>query len=159
MKLKEINEVGELIDTEDGGLAIKLLFGKALKRVLQPFRGKRLQVSFQLLEYQRSKAQNAWLWGVAYVTISAWYKETHGYRIDKDVLHAHTLQEILERKIVVQEVFGKEVISVQGKSTSNLTIKEFNELKEKLQAYWAERGCYIPDPKGNNMLSDFIEDT
>lgn len=154
---KEFTEVGELILHEDG-VAIKLLFGKTLKRLLKHLLGQRLEVGFKPLSYQRTDRQNKWLWGVAYVTIAAWYRETQGHRVDKDALHAHTLQYILDYKITAKEVLGREVLVVEGKSTSQLNTKEFNEMKEKLQAYWAERGCDIPDPKGNNFLSDYISD-
>lgn len=154
---REFTDLGEIIDYEDG-LAIKLRFGKALKRILRPLFGKELEVSFKLVEYQRSAAQNRWLWGVAYITIAAWYKETEGISVSKDAIHAYTLQHILGYKIATEEVHGVEVIYMKGKSTSNLTIKEFSQMKEDLQAYWSERGCYIPDPKEHNYLSEYLED-
>lgn len=149
--------MGELVDYEDG-IAIKLTFGKPLKRILKPLMGQKLEVGFKVLKYQRSQAQNKWLWGVAYITIASWYKDTNGYTITKDAIHAHTLQEILDYKIRTGEINGKEVIYIDGKSTSALSVKEFSEMKDKLQVYWAERGCYIPDPRGNNFLSDYLDD-
>ena len=154
----DFTDIGELRHTEDGGLAIILPFGKMLRRVTNHLIGKRLEVSFRPLEYQRSQAQNRYLWGVAYVTIAAWYKETQGEPISKDAIHAHTLSVILERSIEVEEVFGKEVLVVKGKSTSQLTKKEFNFLVEKLQAYWGEKGCEISDPREHNFLSDYLKD-
>lgn len=152
---REFNVVGEL--TEDGQF-IKISHYKPLKRIFKGLIGKQLEVSFKLLKYQRSAAQNRYLWGVAYVTIAAWYKDSQGSSISKDAIHAHTLQHILDYEVEVQNVLGKEVIVVKGKSTSALNTKEFCDLVESLQKYWAERGCVIPDPKGHNFLSDYIKD-
>nr|DAM99216.1 MAG TPA: protein NinB [Herelleviridae sp.] len=154
----EFSEIGVLEKTEDGGLTIKLRFGKVLKRVLEKLIGKELEVNFRLLKYRRSDAQNRWLWGVAYVTIAAWYKETQGETVSKEAIHAHTLQEILDYKIEVEEFMGKEVLVVKGKSTSQLTTKEFSDMVDKLVAYWAQYDCYIQLPKENNFLSEFVKD-
>lgn len=154
----EFSEIGVLEKTEDGGLSIKLRFGKVLKRVLENLIGKDLEVNFSLLKYRRTAAQNRWLWGVAYTTVMAWHKETQGYSIDKNTVHAYTLQEVLGYKIVPKELLGKEVLVVEKERTSSLSTKEFSEMVEKLVAYWAERGCYIPLPRENNFLSDFVKD-
>lgn len=155
---ESFTEVGELLNLPDGGLAIRLTFGKPLKRVLQHLFDKKLMVSFQPAKYQRSHAQNRWLWGVAYTTIIAWYKETQGESISKDAIHAHTLHNIVGHRLTATEVLGKEVVFVEGKSTSQLTTKEFSDMVERLQQFWAEKGCDIPSPRGNNFLSDFISD-
>lgn len=154
----EFSEIGVLEKTEDGGLSIKLRFGKVLRRVLEKLVGKDLEVNFRLLKFRRSDAQNRWLWGVAYTTISAWYKETQGETVSKEAIHAHTLQEILDYKIEVQEFMGKDILVVQGKSTSQLSTAEFSEMVDKLVAYWAVYDCYIPLPKENNFLSEFVRD-
>ena len=154
----EFSEIGVLEKTEDGGLSIKLRFGKVLKRVLEKLIGKDLEVNFRLFKYRRTEAQNRWLWGVAYVTIAAWYKETQGETVSKEAIHAHTLQEILDYKIEVEEFMGREVLVVKGKSTSQLSTKEFSDLVDKLVAYWAYYDCYIQLPKENNFLSDFVKD-
>lgn len=154
---KEFAEVGELIEIEDG-LAIRLRFGKPLKRILKHLYGVPLEVAFKPLKYQRTQAQNRWLWGVAYVTISAWYKETQGIRVSKEAIHAHTLQHILGYKVRTEVVEGREVIYMDGKSTSSLSTSEFNQMKTDLQLHWAEKGCDIPDPRENNFLSEFLQD-
>ncbi len=155
---KEFVEIGELIDTPEYGLVISLPFGKALKRVLKHLFGEKLEVGFKPLKYQRSAAQNRWLWGVAYICISRWYKETDGVTVSKEAIHAHNLQYILDYKIVQEDIDGKEVLVVKGKSTSQLNVQEFNDMKERLQAYWSEKGCDIPDPRENNFLSDYVTD-
>jgi hypothetical protein len=152
---REFTVVGEL--TEDCRY-LEITHYKALKRLVGSLVGEPLEINFKKLRYQRSAAQNRWLWGVAYVTIAAWYKETQGETISKDAIHAHTLQEILGYEIVSEEIMGREVLVVKGKSTSKLTTVEFNDMKDRLQAYWAERGCDIRDPNEHNMLTDHLDD-
>lgn len=154
-KNRGFDVVGRLTDD---GRYIELTHYKALRRVFKHLMNKDLDVSFKELEYQRSAAQNRWLWGVAYITIAAWFKETQGEVITKDEIHAHTLQNILDYRVETKEVFGTEVIVVHGKSTSALTTKQFSVLKEKLQKYWGEKGCEIADPIGNNFITDHLKD-
>jgi len=155
---KEFTDVGELQETDDGGLAIKLTFGKPLKRIVKHLIGEKLEVGFKKLRYNRSNAQNKYLWGVVYITIKAWYKETEGIEVTKDAIHAHTLQKILDYELRSEVVGGMDVFVVHGKSTSRLNTKEFNSLVEDLQKYWAEKGCDIPNPRENNFLSDYLKE-
>lgn len=175
---------------------------KPLRRILRHLVGKQLEVNFKLLKYIRSDAQNRWLWGVAYITVVGWWKETFGEKVDKETLHAYTKQVIMGGKIYdtvaiqkdeflalieevldldkpkeekmalvqknlhrwivnvqVKEVLNQRVIvDASEKSTKALNTKEFCELKDNLQAHWAEKGCDIPDPRENNFLSDFVKD-
>ncbi len=157
---KEFTEVGELLDTPEYGLVLQLTFGAAMVRLfkLAGMFGKRLEISFRILRYQRSLAQNRYMWGVAYTTIAAWYSETQGETVSKDAIHVYVLRNILEYQPKVENMLGQEVITFVGKSTSKLNTKEFNEFVEKLQAHFADKGCIIPDPKENNFLSDFLKD-
>jgi hypothetical protein len=61
------------------------------------------------------------------------------------------IQNVLEKRVLVNKNY---------KTTSQLTIKEFNEMKEKIQKFWAERGCIIPDPdeRGNIKIDNTIKD-
>lgn len=152
----DFTDVGELMVTPEYGLIIKFTFGKLLQRVCKRLYGKKLEVSFKELEYQRSGAQNRWLWGVAYVRIASFLYETQGERISKEAIHSHTLQVILKYEMVLVDVAGKTVAHFKGKSTSQLSTKKFMQLKDDLQLYWSERGCVIPDPRENNFLSDLI---
>lgn len=152
---REFVVVGEL--SEDCS-SIQLTHYKALKRLIGHLKDTKLEVSFKKLRYKRSDAQNRFLWGVAYVTIAAWYYETQGEKVSKDVIHAHTLQYILGYRPVVETILGREVIVMEGKSTSKLNTVEFNDMKDKLQKYWAAKGCDIPDPRENNFITDFLDD-
>lgn len=154
----EFTEVGRLEESENGDLIIRLIFGKSLKKVVGNLMDKKLEVGFKALRHNRSNSQNRYLWGVAYICIRAWYKETQGRDISKEAIHAHTLQKVLGYTIRQEDVDGTEVLIVEGKSTSRLNTKEFTDLVDDLQHYWSERGCVIPDPNGNNFLSDHIKD-
>lgn len=160
MNKSEYTEVGELLDTPEYGLVIRLTFGTTLKRIFKAagLFDKRLEVSMKVLKHQRSLASNRYLWGVCYTTICAFLKETQGEKVDKDAIHIHTLTVILERKPQVQNILGKEVITFNEKSTSKLTTEEFTDMIAKLKDYWAERGCFIPEARGNNFMSDYLED-
>ena len=140
---REFTVEGEL--NSDG--SIKLAHYRSLRRILRKLEGARLEVTFRKLRFKRSDAQNRYLWGVAYVTICAWHKEQFGEVVTKEEIHAHTLKNILKYKIKFKEVMGSEVMYVDGKSTSKLNTKEFVEFIDNLQAFYAERGCVIPDPR------------
>lgn len=181
---------------------ISIAHFKPLRRILQHLVGKQLEVTFKLLKYNRSDAQNRWLWGVAYVTVCGWWKESFGERIDKETLHSYTKQVIMQGKtydtvaiqkdefltlveelldsglpkeqvlalveknlhrwtvnVQVKEVLNQRiVVDSSEKSTKTLNTKEFCDLKDDLQAHWAEKGCDIPDPRENNLLSDYVKD-
>jgi len=196
---KTFTLIGEL--TEDGQF-ISITHWKPLRRIMKFLVGKQLEVNVKELKYVRSDAQNRWLWGVAYITIVGWWKESFGEKIEKETLHSYTKQIIMGGKqydtvaiqkdefmnlieevlsieksipeikalveanlkkwlvnVKVAEVAGSRVIlDVEEKSTKDLNTKEFCDLKDLLQAHWAEKGCDIPDPRENNILSDFIKD-
>lgn len=194
--------VGEL--AEDCS-SINLDHHKPLRRVLSHLIGKKLEVGVKQLKYTRSNAQNRWLWGVAYIKIAGWFKNTMGLKVSKDTIHDYSIQHIIgakeydtvafsksefqtlvseiiqlvendksesdiqaivdknmkhwETNVSLTELMGKRtVINPEVKTTSKMNTVEFGDFKDTLQAYYAERGCDIPDPRENNFLSDFIED-
>lgn len=132
---------------------------KVIKRVARSLLGQDLMITFTPLEYQRSGAQNRWYWGCACICIAGWYRETQGETITKEAVHDYVLQHVIGINTKKREILGKTTyISEKVKTTSKMSVKDFNEFKEKLQAYFAEYGCIIPDPRDNNMLEDFIKD-
>lgn len=133
-----------------------LKFGSSLKRVLSHLLDKELLIVIKPMEYRRSLAQNRYYWGVIVPTVRAWHKETQGTTITKDDCHAYILSRVLEMKPIFVEVFGEEVMKFQWKTTSKMNTKEFNQFKENVQSFFDPLGCEIPDPKGNNMLSDHV---
>ena len=148
---------GYLHDDPEHGIIVVFPFGKTLRRVTKHLIGVELEIRVKPLKFKRSNAQNRWLWGVAYPTIIHWMLETQGERVSKDALHTYVLQVLLEYEPKVTEVMGVTVVSFQGKSTSSLTTTEFTELMDKIVAHWAEKGCTIPLPSGNNFISDHIK--
>lgn len=156
MDSKELSLIGTLSPDKTG---IVFSNPQIVKRVLSNYVDKKLLVTFKPLEYQRSSSQNRWMWGVAYVTIVAWYKETQGESITKEDVHEYVLQHVLRHGVQEKDILGKlTIVPGQKKRTSGLTVGEFQEFKEKLQAHFAERGCDIPDPVGSNTLSEFIDE-
>lgn len=147
--------IGEL--TDDGQF-LRIAHFKSLRRVFKNLIGKQLEINFKELKYQRSSAQNRWLWGVAYVTIAAFHKENTGEVLTKEAIHAHTLQKILKYEPRITIVGGIEVIEMVGKSTSRLNTKEFSVLVDELVLYWGSVGCEIQTPKKHNFMTEFLED-
>lgn len=199
---RKFDVVGELV--EDCS-SIKLDHHKPLRRVLSGLVGKKLAISIESLKYQKSLAQLRWIWGVAYIRIASFLKETSGVKYSKEEVHDYTTQQTLNNgstgqcivmeqhefesfvddfiilmeendpilvrnrvlrfsdgfkcNVGVTEILGKRVVvSGDKKRLSKLTTVQFNDLKDKLQKEWSERGCDIPDPRENNFLSDFLKD-
>ena len=87
---------------------------------------------FKWVAYARSNPQNKWYRGVVLEMIS----EETGH--DPDDLH-----ELFKYKFNSSEVMGKRV----GKTTVNLTVKEFTEYVENIRRWAAEfLSMNIPDP-------------
>jgi len=137
---------------------IILDFPKVVARVLRPLADKELIVRITEYKKKRSDAQNRWLWGVAYVTIAQFLKETQGEKHDKEAIHAHNLKVILGYTLEPTIIAGEEVFRVVGKTTSKLNTQEFSDMADKLVAYWAERGCEIPLPEDDNFFTDFVKE-
>lgn len=89
---KEFVVIAEL--TEDCQF-LQINHHKNLARVIKHLVGQKLEVGFKLFKYKRSDGQNRWLWGIAYTTIVAWWKESFGEKLEKDTLHAYSKQVVL----------------------------------------------------------------
>ncbi len=153
---KQIQLIGKLNADRTG---IEFEHSKLMKRVLHSYENIRLLVTFEPLKIQRSLQQNRWLFGVAYTTIQAWYRETQGESISKEDLHEYVVQHVLGVGVTNKEILGvPTTLSGIKKRTSGLSIQEFQDFKEKLQAHFSEFGLQIPDPIGHNTLTDYIED-
>lgn len=146
---------GVLSETATG---VEFENGKAMSRVLRKWKGKTLHIVIKPFKRKRSDNQNRWMWGVAYVCIQAYLKETEGSAPSKEEIHLHNLQIVQGVKIESKVILGETVFTVNEKRTSSMSTVEFNEMKEKLQAYWAERDCIIPDPNEDNFLTDYAKD-
>ncbi len=116
------------------------------KRVLRKWKDDACVVKISKLSKKRSDAQNRWLWGVCYVTIAAWSLENFGEKYTLEEIHIYVCTHILELKYTVKEMFGEEVVVMEGTRTSKMATKEFMDAKEKIQQFYAPKGCVIPDP-------------
>lgn len=105
---------------------------------------------------QRSSRQNRYIWGVVVPIIRAWIRETQGEKITKDQAYMYIRTGILEEKPVIRMVAGVETITMENKRLSQRTTKEFAEAVETIVNVMAERGCHIPLPNEENLLTDLL---
>lgn len=152
---KEFTVVGNL--NEDCS-AILIQFFKPLAKVIKSLRGEDLEVTFKKIRYNRSAAQNRYMWGVVVPTVRAWMKETQGEIKDKEAVYIWLRKSLLGHSIEVHEIMGEEVIVMGGKRFSKMNTKEFAEAVDTIVQEMAQRGCVIPLPRENNFLSDFLKD-
>ena len=150
-KLAKIELVGEM--NED--LSLKIISARAIARELRPYQGKTLIISIREYEEKRSDRQNRWYWITVQIVIAFRYDNEGEYYTDDEV-HLYNMIHIADRKPVIREVFGRETIVMEGKTTSQMSVKDFMEFKEKLQKHYAEMGCVIPDPQQESFLTDYI---
>lgn len=149
-------------ELEESEMVLRFDHWKPLRRVLRFWLkdGLKLELSLKVFRYLRSLGQNNYYWGVVIPTIRAWNKETTGESISPEQVHAFNLIHIMGDEPKIEEVMGRQVVTLSIKSSSKMNTKEFSEFIEKIQAHYDEKGCYIPNPKPktNNTLTDFIED-
>lgn len=105
---------------------------------------------------QRSKRQNRYIWGVVVPIIRRWIKETQGETISKDQAYAYIRMGILGDEPIIKTVAGVETITMENKRLSQRTTKEFAENVEEIVQIMAERGCHIPLPNEENLLTDIL---
>lgn len=123
---------------------------------LRQFADKQVEVTVRLVRKKRSNAQNRWYWGIAISQcILPHIKNSTGEIQTKENIHAFHLSQILEVKSKTHTVLGKTVMIFEYVSTSTMTTIEFNNFKELIQAFWAQRGCVIPDPVGQSFLNEY----
>jgi hypothetical protein len=116
------------------------------RKYLDKYVGKDVEIEIRLASKTRSQKQNRWYWGVAIPTIIKWQLEQEGIEYSKDEIHYFILKNIVKPEVQVHPVMGEQVIIHKSKTTSQMNTKEFNDFKENLQLYFAERDIVIPDP-------------
>lgn len=119
--------------------------------------GKKLLIELEVFEPRRSDAQNRYYWGVCIPTIRKFLKDSEGVSYTSDELHCFNMVNVVGKKPEIKQVFGMETVVMTSKTTSQMNVKEFEEFREMLQAYWAEKGCVIPDPNQHNLTTDHYE--
>lgn len=139
---------------EDG--SIKPLHYEAYKRQLQAaFKDKNVLITVEALKNTRSDKQNRYYWGVVIPHVLKFHEDTQGEKLSQHEAHILCLTHAMEAKIQTKKIMGLEVMYYEEKSSSKMTTKEFAEFVDKLRTFWLGLGLDIPEPRGNNLLSDF----
>lgn len=115
-------------------------------------------VILEVSKYYRNRTnrQNRYIWGVMVPIIQRWILETQGEKVTKDQAYMYLRMGVLEEKPVITEIAGTEVITFESKRFSRMNTKEFSEAIEEVIAIMAERGCAIPLPNEENLITDFL---
>lgn len=148
--------IGSKEQLEDGEIVFRFKHWRLVNRVLMPWLGKELEVLIKIFRHNRSNSQNKYMWGVIIPTIQAWQLQTSGKYDIKDGVYAWLRTSIIGDEIKTEMIMGREVIYMTGKRFSKMNTKEFSESVEKIIDHFAEKGCHIPLPKGNNNITDFV---
>ena len=114
--------------------------------ILHKYVGKDVEIEVRLEAKTRSDKQNRWYWGVAILTIINCLKEFDGVSYSKEEIHEFILKNIIRPEVKVSVVMGQQLITYLTKTTSKMSTIEFNDFKEQLQLYFAEKGIVVPDP-------------
>lgn len=106
------------------------------RAVLARHEGRRVTLTVQREQLQRTLAQNRWYWSIVVPVFGDWT----GYEKDE----AHAVLKSLFLKVEKTLPTG-EVLEVPG-STAKLTKEEFSEYCERVARFLAENGVYVPQP-------------
>jgi len=131
---------------------------KAFAKIFKDFKGKDLLLKVSIHRKNRSNRQNRYIWGVVVPTVQAWFKETAGESYEREEIYTWLRTNLIDQKVEIREVDGVEVPVIPGKRFSQMNTKEFAEAIDEIIKKMDSRGCYIPLPKGENTLTEHIED-
>lgn len=155
MSEKEYQIKGEFSDDMQ---YIKIDGWKALARVFYPLREKELLVKVSVLRRRRSDRQNRYIHGVVVPCVTAWFKETTGEVHSHDEVYTWLRTSLLGQKLELVEIAGEQVPVMTGKRFSAMNTKEFAEAIEEIVTKMDEKGCHIPLPRQENLITDFIDE-
>jgi hypothetical protein len=136
------------------GSVIHFLYPDYANKVIQEFDNKTVVISIDEYKSKRSLRQNNWYWGVAVKNIQQFLKDKWGEELTPEEVHIFNLEYVQKGKPEIKEVMGEQVVIYKKKSSSQMTVKEFMEFKALLQVFWAEKGCFIPDPNEEDLLKE-----
>jgi len=140
------------------GKGLSFLHAEALAIEFLPSQNEDVDVTLIFGKVKRSLAQNRWLWGVAYVVIRHEMREKFGDDMPAEVIHAHNLQIIQGVQLNWSTINGREVLVVDDKKSSNMSVEEFSSLVEKLVDWYAiNKDIIIPLPEGDNTINEHIK--
>jgi hypothetical protein len=127
-----------------------------LRRILNTWVGKKLEVNLKVLRNRRSDRQNRWWWGVVIPTVRRWLFETTGNLHEPEAVHIWLQQNVLGYSIRQEVILGITVFIVEGKRTSQMTTVEFTNMVDVVVVFFAEKGVVIPMPIKRNLITDYI---
>lgn len=103
-------------------------------------------VTIEKFKSKRSLEQNAYYWGVVVPHVLAYIKDTQGEEVSDKAIHAYHLAMVGDLKVAIVEILGVPVRVTEGKTTSEMNIKEMAEFLDGVVDHWYERDLEIPEP-------------
>ncbi len=100
----------------------------------------RIEIECRPAKSRRSPDQNALFW--KWMEELSWYFSKRGNALTKDDAHdlmCHTFLGYEEKTI------GRTLVT-KMRTTSKLSVEEFSEFLDKIDAWAADKGCYLPTP-------------
>ena len=135
---------------------LKIRSWKSIRRVVQ-WMDMILDTTIMPYKRNRSLQQNRWLWGVAYISIAAQWKEKYGETLNPNAIHAHNLKIVQGFEPKFKTMGEDQIMYFESSSSSKWKSAEFNERKQILQDwYWDEHEIDIPDPQGACTINDYL---
>jgi hypothetical protein len=129
-----------------------------ITKVFRNWKDAELIITIRKFRKSRTGRQNRYYWGVIVPYVKNFKKETEGITVTKDDIHLYHLQKVMGLQPDTKEVMGEVLVYFTVKSTSDMDTKEFTEFVEEVRAHWAKKGLDIPDPVGESLLTDYIQD-
>jgi len=122
-------------------------YGEATEQLVKIFGNDvNINVLFTQDKPDRSELQNNWYWGVAIPDIIKGVKEIEYVIFDKYTVHEFNLEHVLKIQGDIKWMLGLPIKEVTGKRTSAMNVEEFNNMKDALQQWYAEKNIIIRDP-------------
>lgn len=137
--------------------SIKLEHGGIMRRLFQPWAGKKLLVNVTQFRRRRSDRQNRWIHGPCINRIRVWEGERTGETPSHDEVYTF-LRTLCGCNLKIAKLYGQEVITMTGKRFSQMTTVEFSEAMETIMLFFGKKGCTIDPPKGESLWSDYADD-
>ena len=137
---------------------IKIDGWQALRKIFKDFVGKELLIKISVLRRRRSDRQNRYIHEVIVPCVMAWFKEVEGISYTHDEVYTWLRVSLLGQKLKVVDIAGEEIMVMEGKRFSAMNTKEFTDAVDEIITKMDEKGCLIPLPRQENLLTDFIED-
>jgi len=121
--------------------------------MVSSFEGKDVEVSIKAHKRKRSNRQNRWYWGVAIPTVQSGILEQTGILEEKETIHALILSAVGGLTMETKHIMGMNVIRVNQKRTSDMSVEEFSNFFERVIGHFAEKGIVIPEPTLDNFYN------